>query len=173
MLSSLRKILFALVKLVPLSQKTDSILPRRAVQRLSALMHELASNECTISICTALLAMQQTMRAHRLGVDLFCFTKNGPKLSIPTFLKGASHGVILSLGKSAMNWVFAGAERFRHVMHLCTSRLTADIPPINQNLSRIRLQVWLAPLWYPRKWYSLIMRLLRCPFGNIIGVFRS
>ena len=80
-----------LTKLVPSSVLTNTGFCLLAMKWWRAFIKESVSSECAISMWTALIVRHVKIQPYLFGWPLPCFTINGPKKSIPTWLNGGCH----------------------------------------------------------------------------------
>lgn len=111
--------------------------PLLAMKRNMLFKDESVSRLWTPSMWIARIAIQVNNTPHLLTVVLPRRTRNGPKQSTPTNVKGGLSGVVLSLGMLAIFCSLTGACRFLHWKQPFRFFLTADLPLTIQNRSLI------------------------------------
>ena len=94
-------------KFVPWSHLNSRTLPLRLMSRLSALINASVSIEFKTSKCIAREQRQVKIRTQRLSSFQPSLMCQGPKTSIPEYVKGAA-GVISSSWRFAIFWTWAG-----------------------------------------------------------------
>ena len=123
-------------KLVPLSLRSCLIGPLRARNRRKALIKLSVVRDFVISRWIARLARHVNIQPYIFNSFRPSFMRKGPKRLTPVKVNGGESEV-LSTGKSAIFCPVGGILFLRHVTHLERTRLTAELPWIIQNLSRI------------------------------------
>ena len=89
-LQSLSKLLSVPTKFAPLSDLIDLTMPCLAINLHKVWIKESISIVQISSICTALLAKQVNKAQYRLRLDLLSLMMNGPNMSTPQWVNGAS-----------------------------------------------------------------------------------
>ena len=110
-------------KLVPLSLYITAGVPRLDIKRRRAMMKELASIECVISMWTAFVTKHVKTQHHRLTALLFMVIRYGSKKSVPTFVNGGCDTSRQDAGRSAMKGTWRDALSRMHVGHRCVTLL--------------------------------------------------
>ena len=93
----------------PLLNADAQFLPLLAMSRRRVFMKESVSSECAISMWTALIVRHVKIQPYLFTWLLPCFSRNGPKQSIPTWLNQGCLVVTRSLGRSAIFWLHTTA----------------------------------------------------------------
>lgn len=105
------------IKLVQLSDQRTDTCPLLLKKRRRALIHELVSSECATSMWTALLVKHVKSTPYLFALPRPLLTSNGPKKSMPVFVKGGLSGNNRPSGKFAIFCSPALACNLLHVLH--------------------------------------------------------
>ena len=96
---------------------------------------------------TALIVRRVKMQPYLFTWLLPCFSINGPKKSIPTWLNGGCPPVTRSFGRSAIFWLHTWAGRRLQLKQLARSLRTTELARITQNLLRSSDRTYSLPEW--------------------------
>ena len=118
-------------KFIPWSHLNSRTLPLRLMNRLSALIKASVSIEFKVSKCTARELRQVKISPQRFSSFRPSLMYQGPKTSIPEYVKGAVGG-IRSARRFAIFWTWAGPRSLRQMVHFQRCWETEERPFIIQ-----------------------------------------